>query len=84
MTTVADVVDAVAGVDTHADTLAVAIAAPSGVVVAEAEFAATGAGIEDLIGWVVERAPRGCCSRLRGPAATGSAWLAPLPASGYP
>ena len=30
MTTVADVVDAVAGVDTHADTLAVAIAAPVG------------------------------------------------------
>ena len=57
MTTVADVVDAVAGVDTHADTLAVAVAARSGVVVAEAEFAATGAGIEDLIGWVVERAP---------------------------
>ena len=57
MSTVADVVDAVAGVDPHADTLAVGVVAASGVVVAEAQFAATGAGIDELIGFALDRAP---------------------------
>jgi len=58
MTRVADVVDAVAGVDSHADTLAVAIAAaPSGVILARGEFPATGAGIDQLIGFALESAP---------------------------
>jgi transposase len=51
MTTVADVVDAVIGVDTHADTLAAAVAAPSGRVIDQCEVPATAAGIGELIGW---------------------------------
>ncbi|HET9900269.1 MAG TPA: transposase [Actinomycetes bacterium] len=43
--------------DTHADTLAVAIAAASGVILAEAEFPATGSGIEELIGFALRQAP---------------------------
>jgi transposase len=57
MTTVADVVDAVAAVDTHADSLAVAVAARSGVLLAQGEFAATAAGQQDLIGWALQHAP---------------------------
>ena len=57
MSTVADVVDAVAGVDSHADTLAVAIAVPSGVVVAQGEFPTSGVGVQQLIRFVVEHAP---------------------------
>ena len=75
MTTVADVVDAVAGVDTHADTLAVAIAAPVGAIVAEGEFPATAVGINDLIGFALAHAPgRRLLFGLRAPAATASAW----------
>jgi transposase len=57
MTTVADVVDAVIGVDTHADTIAAAIAAPSGRVLAQREVAATSAGIGELIAWSLAQAP---------------------------
>jgi transposase len=57
MPTVADVVDAVIGVDTHADTLAAAIAAPSGAVLAQCEVPATAAGIEELIGWSLAQVP---------------------------
>jgi transposase len=58
MPTVADVVDAVIAVDTHADTLAAALAAaPSGVLLAEGEFPATAAGIGQLIGWALAAAP---------------------------
>jgi transposase len=55
MSRVADVVDAVAGVDPHADTLAVAVVTGAGVLLGEGEFSATGAGIEDLIGFALER-----------------------------
>ena len=57
MPTVADVVDAVLGVDTHADTLAAALVAPSGVLLGRCELPATGAGIEALIGWALAQAP---------------------------
>lgn len=58
MSTVADEFDAIVGVDTHADTLAAAlVAAPSGAVVVEGEFAATATGIGELIGWALEHAP---------------------------
>jgi len=57
MPTVADVVDAVTAVDTHADTLAAALAAPSGAVIAEAEFPAGRDGIGALIGWALQAAP---------------------------
>jgi transposase len=57
MPTVADVVDAVIAVDTHADTLAAALVAPSGVLLGQCELPATGAGIEALIGWALAQAP---------------------------
>jgi transposase len=57
MTTVADVVDAVIGVDTHADTLAAALASPSGAVLAQCEVPATAAGIGELIGWSLAQTP---------------------------
>ena len=57
MPTVADLVDAVIAVDTHADTLAAALAAPSGVVLAQCEQPATAEGIEALIGWALAHAP---------------------------
>ena len=57
MPTVADVVDVVVAVDTHADTLAAVVAAPSSAVVAQAEFTATAAGIEELIGWALTVTP---------------------------
>ena len=57
MPTVADVVDAVIGVDTHVHTLAAAIAAPCGAVMAQREVPATAAGIDELIGWSLAQAP---------------------------
>jgi transposase len=57
MPTVADVSDAVVAVDTHADTFAAVIAAPSSVIVAQGEFVASAAGIEDLISWALAAAP---------------------------
>jgi transposase len=57
MPTVADLVDAVIAVDTHADSLAAALAAPTGVVLAQCEFPATAEGIEALIGWGLTLAP---------------------------
>jgi transposase len=57
MPTVADVVDAVIGVDTHADTLAAALASPTGAVLAQCEVPATAAGIGELIGWALDQAP---------------------------
>jgi transposase len=57
MPTVADVVDAVIAIDTHADSLAAAVAAPSGVLLAQCEFPASGVEIEELIGWALAAAP---------------------------
>jgi transposase len=57
MPTVADLVDAVIAVDTHADTLAAALAAPSGAMLAQGEFPATAEGIEALIGWALTHTP---------------------------
>jgi hypothetical protein len=73
MPTVADVVDAVIAVDTHADSLAAALAAPTGVVLAQCEFPATAEGIEALIGWGLTLAlVPSWRLRSRAPAATGS------------
>ena len=73
MPTVADLVDAVIAVDTHADTLAAALVAPSGVLLGQCELPATGEGIEVLLSWALTTplAPRSC-SRSKAPAATGS------------
>jgi transposase len=57
MPTVADLVDAVIAVDTHADTLAAALVAPSGVLLGQCELPATGEGIEALISWALTNAP---------------------------
>jgi transposase len=57
MRTVADVVDVVVGVDTHADTLAAALTGPTGGVIAEHEFTSTTAGISDLIAWATDHSP---------------------------
>lgn len=54
MATVADVVDAVIGVDTHADTLTAVIAGPSGAVRDWREVPADARGIDSLIGWALE------------------------------
>lgn len=57
MPTVADVVDAVVAVDTHADTHTVVLAGPAGVVLGSAVFEASDAGHQLLIAWVFEHAP---------------------------
>jgi transposase len=57
MTTVAEVVDAVVGGDTHADTHTLQIALPSSVEIATASFRATPAGLTEAVGWIAEHAP---------------------------
>ena len=57
MTTVAEVVDAVVGGDTHADTRTLQVASPSGVEVATATFRNTPGGLAEAVAWIVERAP---------------------------
>ena len=57
MTTVADVVDAVVGGDTHADTHTLQIALPSSAAIATETFPNTPAGFAAAIGWIVEYAP---------------------------
>jgi transposase len=59
MPTVADVVDAVVAVDTHVDTFAAVVVAPSGAALAQEQFLATAAGTEELIGWALSVAPPG-------------------------
>jgi transposase len=57
MTTVAEVVDAVVGGDTHADTHTLQIALPSSVEIASATFRNTPAGLAEAVAWIVEHAP---------------------------
>jgi transposase len=53
----ADVVDAVIGVDTHRDVHHAEIARPSGAVIATCSVANTSAGYAQLLGWAREHAP---------------------------
>ena len=57
MSTVADVVDAVVGGDTHADTHTLQIALPSSVEIATASFATTADGLTEALSWILEHAP---------------------------
>ena len=57
MTLVADVVDAVVGGDTHRDTHALEICAPSGARIASVEIDNDDAGFEQALQWIVEHAP---------------------------
>jgi transposase len=57
MTTVADVVDAVIGVDTHTDTHTLVMTGPSGAVLGELEVANTATGSVDALAWVAGAAP---------------------------
>jgi transposase len=57
MTMVAEVVDAVLGIDTHRDTHEVELTAPTGVVIATVQVANDDAGFARLLGWMVEHQP---------------------------
>ena len=52
MPLLAEVVDAVIGVDTHRDTHTAAVCDPTGAVLAQATVATTSAGHRQLLGWV--------------------------------
>ena len=57
MTTVAEVVDAVIGVDTHRDTHTLEFASPVGATVAVLEITNTAEGYAEAIRWITEHAP---------------------------
>jgi transposase len=73
----ADVVDAVIGVDTHRDSHHAEIAYPSGAVIAAASFANTSAGYAELVRWarLLAPGPR-LAACIEGPAATAPGWPA--------
>ena len=53
----AEVVDAVVGVDTHRDVHSAELAAPSGAVIAQLQVANSSAGFAQLLAWIGEHAP---------------------------
>ena len=55
--TVADVVDAVIGVDTHLDTHSVEMVAPNGVTLATLQVDTSDAGLAQVLGWIGAHAP---------------------------
>jgi transposase len=57
----AEVVDAVVGVDTHRDTHEVEIASPNGVPIARCSIRNDSTGYAQLLAWIVDHAP---CPRL--------------------
>jgi len=57
MTTLAEVVDAVVGVDTHRDTHEAELATPNGMVLARVQVNNDGAGFAQLLVWISEHAP---------------------------
>jgi hypothetical protein len=57
MTMVADVVDAVVGVDTHRDTHTAEIASPTASVIATTVISNSSAGYAELIDWIAQHAP---------------------------
>lgn len=57
MTTVADVVDAVIGVDTHLDTHSLEMVAPNGVTIATLTVDTTDDGLTGVLAWMSEHAP---------------------------
>ena len=57
MTTVADVVDAVIGGDTHRDTHSLELTSPVGAELARLQIPNTSAGYEQVVDWLAEHAP---------------------------
>jgi transposase len=53
----ADIVDAVVGVDTHRDTHQVEIALPTGTPIATCQIDNTSAGFAQLLSWIIDHAP---------------------------
>jgi transposase len=53
----AEVVDAVVGVDTHRDVHEAELAAPSGAVISQRQVANSSAGFAQLLAWIIEHAP---------------------------
>lgn len=85
MTTVAEVVDAVVGGDTHADTHTLQVALPSGAEVATATFRNTPAGSAEAVAWIVEHAPGPRVAvGLEGTRSYGVALARVLAAAGMP
>ena len=78
MSMLADVIDAVIGVDTHRDVHHAEIAYPSGAVIAACSVPNTSSGYAQLLDWARQHAPaRGWRSVSRGPAAMARGWPAP-------
>jgi transposase len=69
----AEVVDAVVGGDTHRDTYALELTAPSGATIATLMIGNDERGFAEAITWVAEHAC-GWWSGSRAPAATESGW----------
>jgi hypothetical protein len=57
MPLLADVVDAVVGIDTHRDLHVAELAGPTGAPLASVQVANTSAGYNDLLGWIARYAP---------------------------
>ena len=69
----AEVVDAVVGVDTHRDTHEVEIASPNGVPIARCSIRNDSTGYAQLLAWIVDTPlARGWSPRSRAAAATAS------------
>src|SRR5512143_915561 len=74
----AELVDAVVGVDTHRDTHQVEIALSNGAPIACTTISNDTSGFAELLAWIVDHAPgRGWRCPSRAPAATASDWPAP-------
>jgi hypothetical protein len=79
----AEVVDAVVGVDTHRDVHVAEMASPTGSLIATIEIVNNSGGFARLVAWLGEHAPaRGWSPRWTGPANTGSGCLARWPRPG--
>ena len=83
MPMLAELIDAVVGVDTHRDTHQVEIALPSGAPIAVTTISNDTTGYAQLLAWIVDHAPaHGWPCQSRAPAATASDWPAPPPRPG--
>ena len=83
MPMLAELVDAVVGVDTHRDTHQVEIALPNGALIAVTTIRTTAAATPSCWPGSSTTPPdRGWPSRSRAPAATASDWPAPPPRPG--
>jgi hypothetical protein len=74
----AELLDAVVGVDTHRDTHEVEIALPNGLPIATCQVSNDTAGYAELLAWIIDHTPgRAWRPRSREPAATE--WGSPAP-----